>query len=537
MANKWLKVFPDATRNQIEYMVDGTNAFAEIVKALQTAKTPDHYIYILGWMLDIDFPLIETDQKSTLFNLLNTASTKGVEIRILVWNNPSVELQKMNLNNIPKLNGLSNTVALLDDNTYSTSDSRQFVAQFVPFIMQKFSQYQSIFKELDPFYAILRYCLSKNVGSHHEKVLVIKGEEGLISFCGGMDINKNRFDAYHKDYSNVHDVHCKVQGPAAYQILQKFKKRWHNHPSTKNIQLKGENETKPSEITMGNFYYGKVVGTYNDPNSNDHDRSLKDAYFAIIANAQKYIYIEDQYLVNVDVAKQLNKKIQESNFVCLILAIQDSQETTDILIPDRKRGEFWDALLSGVNQQVKDKVALVLIDRVNAAKENYHPAMHSKIIIADDEIVIIGSANVNQRSFTHDSETSMVIFDDDKSSVFKDTFAKRLRLEIWKEFASKMIAPDSIIASWEQFLKILMNPNVHPLILIPYLNSIEDLDKRIIDYIKKSGAIAPIVANILVGDSSDLSVALANVSVVLSPFQIVQIFNNLWDYVIDPQVK
>ena len=189
-----------------------------------------------------------------------------------------------------------------------------------------------------------------------------------------------------------------------------------------------------------------------------------------------------------------------------------------------------------MNQQVKDKVALVLIDRVNAPKENYHPAMHSKIIIADDEIAIIGSANVNQRSFTLDSETSIVIFDDN-GSLFKDSLARKLRLEIWKEFASKMMAPDSVIASWEQFSKILMNKTIHPLILIPYLNSIEDLDKRIIDYIHNSGVIAPIAANILVGDSSDLSVALANVSVVLSPFQIVQTFNNLWDYVIDPQVK
>ncbi|MBN9228471.1 MULTISPECIES: phospholipase D-like domain-containing protein [Legionella] len=536
MANKWLKIFPEATRNRIDYFVDGANAFTAIVKAIKTAKTQDHYIYILGWMLDVDFPLIESDQKSTLFDLLNTATASGVELRVLIWNNPSVELQQLNLKNIPRLNGLSNTYALLDDHTYSTSESQQFIGQFVPFIMQKFNRFKSMFKELDPFYVILRYCLSKNVGSHHEKVIIVKGGEGLISFCGGMDINKNRFDVYHKDYSNVHDVHCKVQGPAAYQILQKFKKRWHNHPSTKNVLLKGENETKPDEITFGDFHYGKVVGTYNDPNSNDKDRSLKDAYFSIIANAQKYIYIEDQYLVNVDVATQLNKKIQESNFVSLILAIQDSQETTDILIPDRKRGEFWDALLNGVNQQVKDKVALVLIDRVNAPKENYHPAMHSKIIIADDEIAIIGSANVNQRSFTLDSETSIVIFDDN-GSLFKDSLARKLRLEIWKEFASKMMAPDSVIASWEQFSKILMNKTIHPLILIPYLNSIEDLDKRIIDYIHNSGVIAPIAANILVGDSSDLSVALANVSVVLSPFQIVQTFNNLWDYVIDPQVK
>jgi len=134
MANKWLKIFPEATRNRIDYFVDGANAFTAIVKAIKTAKTQDHYIYILGWMLDVDFPLIESDQKSTLFDLLNTATASGVELRVLIWNNPSVELQQLNLKNIPRLNGLSNTYALLDDHTYSTSESQQFIGQFVPFM-------------------------------------------------------------------------------------------------------------------------------------------------------------------------------------------------------------------------------------------------------------------------------------------------------------------------------------------------------------------------------------------------------------------
>jgi len=73
--------------------------------------------------------------------------------------------------------------------------------------------------------------------------------------------------------------------------------------------------------------------------------------------------------------------------------------------------------------------------------------------------------------------------------------------------------------------------------LIPYRNNIEDLDKRIIDYIKQSGFIAPVVANYIFGDNSNLTTALANTSVVLDPSTIVQTFNDLWDNVIDPQVK
>lgn len=534
MANKWLTLFPDATRNNIDSFVDGGDAFNNIADAIETAKTQEHYIYILGWMVDIDFSLAGFNPTKTLFNLLKSASDRGVEIRILIWNNPSPDLQKMNLDAIPRLNKLTNVKAYLDDTTYSTPETYKFMSQIAPFIMKQLTRFLTIYKELDRFYAVLRYCITKNVGSLHEKVVIVKGEKGLISFCGGMDINRNRLNYFNPKYTTYHDTHCRVEGPAANQILEKFKRRWLNHPAAKSFPLRGANES------LGNMYnnsypFGKVVGTYNDPNSTYRDRSLKEAYLKIIANAEKYIYIEDQYLVNVEVASQLNQKIKESNFSTLILAIQDSKETQDILIPDRKRGDFWNALLKDTNDAQKDKVSLVLVDTAKAKSGNYHAGLHAKTLIVDDEIAIVGSANVNRRSFTHDSETSLIVFDDPND--LRIPFAQNLRMKIWKEFATKASLPDSIIASWEQYAKILMNQNMHQLALTPYINSIEDLDRRINADIKKMGFIAPVVVNYIIGSNNNLSTALANTSVALSPYTIVQFFDNFWEYVIDPEVK
>lgn len=534
MTNKWLKLFPDATRNNIDFFVDGRDAFASLAEAIETAKTQDHYIYILGWMLDIDFSLTGFNPTKTLLNLLSAASDRSVEIRILIWNNPSPEIQKMNLDAIPRLNKLTNVKAYLDDTTYSTPDTYKFMSNIAPFIMKQLNRFIRIYKELDRFYAILRYCITKNVGSLHEKIVIVKGEKGLISFCGGMDINRNRLNYFNSQYTTYHDTHCKISGPAANQILDKFKRRWFNHPAAKNIPLKGNNES--IGILYGEDYsYAKVVGTYNDPNSSYRDRSLKESYLKIIENAEKYIYIEDQYLVNVEVANKLNQKIKEANFSTLILAIQDSMETRDILIPDRKRGDFWNALLKDTSDAQKEKVALVLVDAAKAKFGNYHAGLHAKTLVVDDELAIIGSANVNRRSFTHDSETSVIIFNE--PSVVRTSLAKNLRMKIWKEFAKKTALPDTVIEDWAQYARLLMNPNMHQLILIPYINSIEDLDHRIIDEIRKMGVIAPVVTNILIGDSSNLSTALTNTSIALSPFTIVNFFDNFWEYVIDPEVK
>ena len=167
-------------------------------------------------------------------------------------------------------------------------------------------------------YRLLTLINQQTIGAHHEKLVIVKGNEGLIAFCGGIDFNKNRVistvdwpeagvfksksvkRAFRFPY--YHDNACRLQGPAAYDVLQKFKKRWNNHPVANKERLLGSNEAKPKE-RVAPYPYTKVVGTYNSPDGRDKDRSLQEAYLKIIENAESYIYIEDQYLVNLDVAR------------------------------------------------------------------------------------------------------------------------------------------------------------------------------------------------------------------------------------------
>jgi phosphatidylserine/phosphatidylglycerophosphate/cardiolipin synthase-like enzyme len=66
--------------------------------------------------------------------------------------------------------------------------------------------------------------------------------------------------------------------------------------------------------------------------------------------------------------------------------------------------------------------------------------VHAKLMIVDDCYVIIGSANLNNRSFTNDSELAVAIVDADTipSTMNGSTeticaFAKNLRLKLWQE--------------------------------------------------------------------------------------------------------
>lgn len=337
-------------------------------------------------------------------------------------------------------------------------------------------------------------------------------------------------------FSSIHDNACRLEGPAAHDLLQRFKRRWHHHPIADKTPLRGENEPKPAAKPTP-YPYAKVVGTFNSSDGRVKDRSLRDSYMKIIENAKTYIYIEDQYLVNVDVAKALNRKLKQSGFLVLFLAIQDSIATSDIFIPNRKRGEFLTALLEGVSEADQSKVVLANFDRSRYERDKYHPGMHAKTLIVDDEIAIIGSANVNQRSFTNDSETSVIVFDD--SAKTDDNFARVFRIATWKEFLRRKSEPRLMYESPFNYpMEISGRKSVLDLdagnanfsILVKYgPDNLDDADKRISKLIKDSSVVGIMVA----GAVTDYD--LERTSKALAEGTVTGIFDQVWDNVIEPR--
>src|SRR5262245_30496418 len=94
MANKWKKLesLKDAKRSNASFLLDGEEYFTSLIQAIESAKTKDHYVYILGWMLDVKFSLTPNQvNEETLFTVLKSAARRNVEIRILISDNLNPE--------------------------------------------------------------------------------------------------------------------------------------------------------------------------------------------------------------------------------------------------------------------------------------------------------------------------------------------------------------------------------------------------------------------------------------------------------------
>jgi phosphatidylserine/phosphatidylglycerophosphate/cardiolipin synthase-like enzyme len=72
--------------------------------------------------------------------------------------------------------------------------------------------------------------------------------------------------------------------------------------------------------------------------------------------------------------------------------------------------------------------------------------VHSKLMIVDDEFVLIGSANVGQRSMSHDGELHIGVLDS------ANLFAKELRKTLWAEHTGRPAGTlDAPVAAYSLF--------------------------------------------------------------------------------------
>jgi len=396
--NRWKKILNDnldkqtvflRSGNDVKYLINGEDIFKAMVDAIRTATKKGHYIYLLGWILVDDFPMITGQADTTFKNLITEASNKNVQVRAMLWDSAGT----INTFQVVYINFLKNGGAILDNATL-------------------------------------------NFGCHHQKVLIVKGDEGLITFCGGADINSDRTGAVDLAGSPLRDVHCQIKGPSAYDLLTTFIKRWEHNNYSKLVDslkepLLGKIQKIPAPYDNPNTCSVCIARTFNPVSNLDvfkKERDIKKLLIAAIRNAKNNIYIEEQYLFEQVAADELRKIIPRIKNLTILIAGQ-----VDTMFPCSAtfRKQFISTLTQGLSFLDKRKINIFMLVTPNSNFfTQFGPGtyVHSKCVIIDDELAVIGGANINSRGWDYDSEVAAFIFND---KPVKETFAKQLRKRLW----------------------------------------------------------------------------------------------------------
>ena len=147
-------------------------------------------------------------------------------------------------------------------------------------------------------------------------------------------------------------------------------------------------------------------------------------FLRAIAAARRFIYIEDQYLVNPEASEALIRAIPHIAHLTILIPHSD---ISDLPRVHELRKKFVAPLRKARGGKVR------IFVKSPFGRDVAHSYVHAKTWVFDDQFAIIGSANTNRRGWTHDSEIGVGVYDESTNSHASYGFAHRLRVSLWAE--------------------------------------------------------------------------------------------------------
>ncbi|XP_031400388.1 phospholipase D delta isoform X1 [Punica granatum] len=539
---------PDGLLPEIE--LDGGKVFRhekcweDICYAISEAH---HLIYIVGWSVFHKIRLVREPTRPlprggnlNLGELLKYKSEEGVRVLLLVWDDKTSH----------------NKYFINTEGVMQTHDEET----------RKFFKHSSVNCVLAPRYAsskigILKQQVVGTMFTHHQKCVLVDTQatgnnRKITAFIGGIDLCDGRYDTpehrlfrdldtiFKDDFHNPtfppgskaprqpwHDLHCRIDGNAAYDVLINFEQRWRKATRWKEFSLFFKGKTQwhddslikieriswflspfppesPGRGTVSSFSKEKeeritkvpkdnpllYVSREEDPENwhvqvfrsidsgsvkgfptknkslaeSQHlivakniliDGSIQTAYIQAIRSAQHFIYIENQYFLGSSYGWPSYKNAGADNLIPMEIALKIASKiranerfAAYIIIPMWPEGDPKTATVQEIlywqSQTMQMMYGVVAEELKRSEHQDLHPQdflnfyclgkreeipndssndangaavteayksrrfmiyVHAKGMIVDDEYVILGSANINQRSLagTKDTEIAM----------------------------------------------------------------------------------------------------------------------------------
>nr|CAB3502214.1 unnamed protein product [Digitaria exilis] len=422
---------PDGTLPEIR-LGDGAcyrqgQCWRDVYDAMSQAR---RLIYITGWSVFHTIHLVRDGTGGmALGDLLRRKSQEGVRVLLLVWDDPTSR-SVLGF----KMEGYMGT---RDEET-----RRFFKHSWVQILLcpRSAGKRHSWVKQqvLSTTLTVITdgNCWFQETGTiftHHQKTVIVDADAGnntrkIVAFVGGLDLCGGRYDTprhmlfrtlhtFHKDdYYNPnfavedargprepwHDLHSKIDGPAAYDVLKNFEERWlkaSKRSGTKKL-TKSRNDT-----LLWIEKIPDIAAIDDDVYSDDNDPERWDVqiFRSIDSNSVKGFPKDPREATSKKETMQMMYEIIYKALEEVGLSGKyEPQDYLNFFCLGNREAEDTSCSSSGSSSANNPQ---------DQARKNgrFMVYVHSKGMIVDDEYVIIGSANINQRSMegTRDTEIAM----------------------------------------------------------------------------------------------------------------------------------
>ena len=358
----------------LEVLIDGAEAFRSIAREIEGAR---EFVHIAGWHVAPHFELERDGQSSVLGQLLAEAAER-LEVRVLVWAGSPVRAFH------PTRAEVRESVRMLTRRTRirCESDPREH-----------------------PFHC------------HHEKAVVV---DGRVAFVGGIDITDFGGDRYDtsahpaRRRQGWHDVATRLRGPAVADVNDHFALRWR--------EVTGEQVQQPQAPPPAGKHEVQVVrtvaeGMYESLPSGDF--RILESYVRAISSAERFIYLENQFLWAPEIVRLLVDKLRHppcDGFQIVVLLPAKANNGQDDT--SGQLGVLVDA-------DAGAERFLAVTTRSLSGRRDDPLYVHAKVGIVDDRWLTVGSANLNAHSLLNDTEMNVVTTDPE--------LVRATRVRLWAE--------------------------------------------------------------------------------------------------------
>lgn len=252
--------------------------------------------------------------------------------------------------------------------------------------------------------------------SHHQKIIVI---DDALAFSGGLDLSVRRWDtsSHHLDdphrrdpsgkpYPPFHDVQMAVDGDAAHALARLAHERWHRATGEHVPVTPAEYRLWPDAAPDFSDVDVAIARTVPAYDGRDEVREVEVLFADMIGSAERDIYIENQFMTCAGIAKALARRLAATpDLQALLVAPHTPENWLEHHTMRNGRIKFLRTLQEA---GVGDRVRLVCPE-IRSGERVAHTMVHSKVMIVDDRLLRVGSANLNNRSMGTDTECDLVI--------------------------------------------------------------------------------------------------------------------------------
>jgi cardiolipin synthase len=240
----------------------------------------------------------------------------------------------------------------------------------------------------------LRLSRSKVNYRNHRKIVVV---DGTIGFTGGLNI-ADRY-RYGNKLGKWRDTFVKIEGSAVHGLQMLFLIDWYF--------------VERKLITDEKYYPVPKIFTENlvqiVPSGPDTDHpSVMQGIVSAIMSATQYVYIHTPYYVPSEILDECIKMSALSNV------------DVRLMIPQKSDSRMTDACTHSYLKSIMESGV-----RIFQYKGGF---LHSKAIVIDDFISIIGSTNLDERSFKQNFEVNAFIYEKTSALHLKELFLQDLEV-------------------------------------------------------------------------------------------------------------